>query len=105
MVLTQRIDERAILKILPQKGLCTTCAHSSSCIYPRNPERPVSFCEEFEGERAVPKLAAAPLAVKPEPREPEQGRPSVGLCAYCERWLTCTYSKTEAGVWHCEEYL
>lgn len=27
-----------------------------------------------------------------------------GLCRNCENSKKCMYSKTESGVWHCEEY-
>jgi hypothetical protein len=37
-----------------------------------------------------------PTAVKPNHL--------LGLCANCENWETCTFPRSEGGVWHCEEY-
>lgn len=105
MVVKQKIDEEAFQNLAHRKGLCNTCTHEPSCVFPRDTERPVRFCDEFEGERLEPKVAVVLSEVKREPREPEEGRPSVGLCAYCDRWSTCTYPKSEGGVWRCEEYL
>jgi len=63
------------------------------------------FGDQSEGERPEPKVAVVLSEVKREPREREDGQPSVGLWAYCDRWSTCTYPKSEGGVWHCEDYL
>ena len=35
-------------------GLCSTCAWSATCTFPRDPEKPVLQCEEFEGEDFKP---------------------------------------------------
>ncbi len=28
----------------------------------------------------------------------------LGLCKNCEKRTVCTYPKSPAGIWHCEEY-
>ena len=30
------------------RGLCKTCVHASNCTFPRDPDRPVTQCEEYE---------------------------------------------------------
>jgi hypothetical protein len=78
-------------------GLCLTCDHARSCIYPRELDRPVWHCEEFEAnqaERAKAKAAAY-----------NNGKGELkGLCVNCENRKTCTFPKPEEGVWRCEEY-
>jgi hypothetical protein len=32
------------------------------------------------------------------------GRPLKGLCATCESFPTCAWTKPDEGIWHCEEY-
>ena len=87
------------------KGLCTSCTKAADCTFPRQPGRPVRFCEEFDGESLA---ATKPRAPKPEsdPAAREPGRPDGlrGLCRTCECWETCVYPKPEGGVWHCEEF-
>lgn len=90
------------------RGLCSTCKHASECTFPRDPNRPVMQCEEFEGILYAPEETrrAQPLsfggkAPKTDEEEPTQLK---GLCKLCENRSTCTYPKPEGGVWHCVEY-
>ncbi len=88
-------------------GLCSSCNAFKNCTYPRDPERPILQCEEFDG--AQPSLIrASPLKIAPKQKRVS---PSLddsnrygGLCKLCEDRTTCTYPKPEGGVWHCEEY-
>jgi hypothetical protein len=91
-------------------GLCLTCDHARSCTYPRDPERPVLQCEEFEAydmpvERATVEDFLASGNVKAQAASNHNGdAESRGLCANCENRKTCTFPRPEEGVWHCEEY-
>jgi len=96
------------------KGLCSCCKGASTCTYPRNPDRPVLQCEEFNGIlpppskrrsliRNVSFIPPRGLVGEPAPRGLEFLKPK-GLCGNCEESATCTYPKLEGGVWHCEEY-
>ena len=35
-------------------GLCSTCKNASSCTFPRDPNKPVVHCEEFDSGEAPP---------------------------------------------------
>lgn len=85
-------------------GLCTTCVNEPQCTFPRSVDRPVMFCEEFDGVVEVkPRL----LMESPPPTERlavvDRGR-FRGLCMTCEKRETCTFPKPEGGVFHCEEF-
>lgn len=87
-------------------GLCTTCESASSCKFPKYEEKPVVFCEEFDGYTRNehvenPDVQAILTYVSVKPRE---GKLMAGLCSNCARRETCVYPKTEGGIWHCEEY-
>jgi CRISPR/Cas system-associated exonuclease Cas4 (RecB family) len=79
------------------KGLCVNCNLASECTFPRNPDRPVMNCDEFDCtlERLLRK--------EPEPEVETKGN-FKGLCVNCALRETCVYPKPEWGVWHCEEY-
>ena len=93
-----------------KSGICSTCKCVSTCIYPRGPRSGVLQCEEFEPSEPQP-ASKTPKSVsrtgKPLPA-PGAGRQAHaqlrGLCADCENRSACTYPKTDAGVWRCEEY-
>ncbi|HEX6852429.1 MAG TPA: hypothetical protein VF139_13615 [Candidatus Polarisedimenticolaceae bacterium] len=83
-------------------GLCATCSHAPACTHHRIPGVPVAFCDDL-----------SPLVLEtPDPcgvealTVPEAPRTTAlkGLCATCERRVTCTYPKPESGVWRCEEF-
>jgi hypothetical protein len=88
------------------QGLCSGCKNAPGCVFPREPGKPVMECGEFEGFPS-----AAPSFPKDD-APPEEGakgqvRGKVklkGLCKDCENHRTCTFPKSEGGVWHCEEY-
>ena len=90
------------------RGLCSTCKHASECTFPRDPNRPVMECGEFEGILNVSQeisRAHAPFIGEEAPAAYEEERTQLrGLCKLCEKRATCTYPKPEGGVWHCAEY-
>jgi len=99
-----------MLGITVARGLCAACVNETSCIYPRDPDRPVLNCEEFE------------MTLRPEPTRRddsfvkfvesllrgsatgEYSAKLMGLCSNCDNRETCIYPKPEGGVWHCDEY-
>jgi hypothetical protein len=92
------------------RGLCSTCKLASACTYPRDPERPVLQCEEFEGYEIPPTMTAAMDSSKDScgrdaayAENKDIGR-FTRLCRTCAGRETCTYPKPEGGVWQCEEY-
>jgi hypothetical protein len=84
--------------------------HAETCTFPKPKDRPVLFCDEFEGEVQRP---ATVVAAKPAPAEKvaleseaaDVGTPQLkGLCRLCSKRATCVFPKPAGGVWHCEEY-
>jgi hypothetical protein len=85
------------------RGLCSTCKNAPECTYPRDPERPVMQCEEFEGVLKISEKPSRTTITFLEERDPKADE-VLGLCKMCQRRATCTFPKHEGGVWHCEEY-
>ena len=89
------------------RGLCSTCRNATDCTFPREPNKPVFYCEEFETEPFVStKTTGKDLdsaVALPIPEERDSGG-YAGLCSDCEDRETCTFPRAEGGVWHCEEY-
>ena len=83
------------------RDLCSTCKHAETCAGRSTLEHPIFFCEMFEVEVPRPTLA---LAAGPEPSERPESSEYKGLCVNCENRDTCTITKPEGGIWHCEEY-
>jgi hypothetical protein len=88
-------------------GLCSTCKNASSCKYPRDPDKPVFYCEEFE----IEKIPLTKPVGKEQPPVKDSGIAKekdstkfIGLCSNCDNRRTCSFPKPEGGVWHCEEY-
>jgi len=91
-------------------GLCSCCNSFKTCTYAKDPKRPILQCEEFDGIvppslKMIPhgKIVPKGFEKTPTPSISELA-PYRGLCSLCEDRLTCTYPKSEGGVWHCEEY-
>lgn len=86
------------------RGLCSTCKHASTCTFPRNEDRPVHCCEEFDGEvkEPVPTVVAHREVVNEETLADREKY--LGLCSVCAKRNTCTFPKPESGVWQCEEF-
>ena len=112
-----RIEGTAATKMAPSieakaavcKGLCETCIYAVDCTFPRNPDQPVLFCEEFEANplpspmlnyEAGLKIIAANL------NHVAGGDPGryKGLCVNCAHRQSCQFPIPEGGIWHCEEY-
>jgi hypothetical protein len=87
--------------------LCSSCKHASTCTFPKDPERPSFYCEEFEIE-VTPQMQTG-VSEKQHPMIPEiselKGTTQfVGLCCDCENRQNCIFPKPEGGIWHCQEY-
>lgn len=84
--------------------------HATECTFPRNPDRPVLCCDEFEGitksvEEQEPEREPQGRACSGmNDSDPNGSAVTKGLCRTCSRSDTCTYPKPEGGVWHCDEY-
>jgi hypothetical protein len=88
------------------EGLCSTCKHYSSCMYPKCSDVPKIFCEEFEcaaGPCSQSGFGVAPAA-EPEVMTDVSAEEFLGLCVNCELRDTCSHAKRTGGVWYCEEY-
>jgi len=95
--------ERAVLRKAPSiGGLCRDCVNAPTCTFPRDPSRPIWFCDEFEPPASVPgsDQRVDPGTAGTETAEPEELK---GLCRHCLRRPTCQFPKLPGGVWHCEE--
>lgn len=91
-------------------GLCSTCNNLPTCTLRRSDKHPVMFCEEFDGVvRAATPVAMTErtsLAVKGQGfRESEHSSKHLGLCRTCEHRESCTFPRSEGGVWQCEEFV
>ena len=92
------------------RGICAACQHDSDCTYLRDFDHPPLQCEQFEMFLPTPDVASPRAVSKPKRmegiRSPKDSPPprSLGLCSSCIHQASCTYSKPEGGVWHCEEY-
>jgi hypothetical protein len=92
------------------RGICAVCQHDSDCTYLRDFDHPPLQCEQFEMFLPTPDVASLRTVSKPKRmegiRSPKDSPPprSLGLCSSCIHQASCTYSKPEGGVWHCEEY-
>jgi len=86
------------------RGLCATCKHTSTCTFPRSKDRPVHFCEEFDGEEDKPALTVVHHEEVLDQEALADREKYPGICSTCEKRDTCTFPKPEGGVWHCEEF-
>ncbi len=87
-------------------GLCMSCRNASSCTFPRDPDRPTFYCEEFEIEKTssiIPPGKEQPLATDSAAKSKDSTK-FAGLCSDCDGRQTCGFRKPEGGVWHCGEY-
>ncbi len=86
-------------------GLCTTCSLVQTCTFPVKSDRPVIFCEEFDGllrngHVENPDVDALLAYANVKPRRATLK----GLCVNCAVADNCAYPRAEGGIWHCEEY-
>lgn len=88
-------------------GLCSTCNNASGCTFPRDPNKPVVHCEEFDSGGPSPVKTAGKDRSPPTQSYAAKEKDSdkfMGLCSNCENRENCTFPKPEGGIWHCEEY-
>lgn len=88
-------------------GLCSSCAHTKGCVFLKDRQAPVLFCEEFEIDPAPPpKKTESAASAQSSPANSGVGNSNLllGLCSNCAHRKTCIYPKPEGGIWHCEEY-
>ncbi|NIM12497.1 MAG: hypothetical protein GTO45_10350 [Candidatus Aminicenantes bacterium] len=90
--------------------ICSTCNHGELCVSKKTRQGPVWFCEEFDDyvpvkEQDVNEAGFLPAQsrVGPGTRENDTSQ-FKGLCINCESRFTCSNSRTQGGIWHCEEY-
>lgn len=70
------------------RGLCTSCAHSPTCMYYRASEKIIIQCEIFRvADDTITDADAAH-----------------GLCVTCDHSSHCTLPGRKSGVWHCNEF-
>ncbi len=90
------------------KGLCLYCKFSSECTFPRDQEKPVYHCEEFDDDISEDQRLSVNKymqgVIDSLYDSPEPSPKALGLCCICENWDNCSFPKPEGGVWHCEEY-
>jgi len=91
------------------RGLCSTCNNAAGCTHLQRAKFPVLQCEEFDAYQPPRSKAGGQSAVSagsPLGSDAGEGDSSKykGLCQDCEHRSTCTFPKSEGGVWHCEEY-
>ena len=87
--------------------LCSSCKHASTCTFPRDPQRPLFYCEEFEIEMTPHTQTAGDdkgRPMIPDIAEIKGTTQFVGLCCDCENRQNCIFPKPEGGIWHCQEY-
>ena len=89
------------------RDICSTCKSSQNCTFPKNPQKPVLNCEEFEVATCPPvkttRKDESPETTSVNAEDEDSGK-FIGLCSNCYNRKTCVFPKPEGGVWHCEEY-
>lgn len=86
-------------------GLCSTCRFAEECKPTTGAGSAVNFCEEFQVEHTpVRRSTGISSGSLDKPRLEGVAGQYKGLCIDCRNNTTCTFPKTEGGVWHCEEY-
>lgn len=89
-------------KSIKADSLCATCNDVAICAYNGQANQPVIFCEEFESSDAPQiRLYGVGEAVAEIPVEINK----TGLCLNCDNIASCSYSKANEEVVHCEEYV
>ena len=81
------------------KDICTTCNDGNVCRIPVVSVSGVWHCEQFDNHTPSPAGSRAVTVVT-------AGSDTGNYGLYGERYRreTCNNSKTEGGIWHCEEY-
>lgn len=87
------------------RGVCSACKHDRDCVYQATSFGVILQCEEFEPgfpAQAPRRSSAQPRALFSNAMDTDG---YAGLCPSCENRLSCTYTRPEGGVWHCDEYV
>ncbi|MBN1980975.1 MAG: hypothetical protein JW795_05555 [Chitinivibrionales bacterium] len=88
------------------RGLCNTCLYGEKCLYSHDFSMPRNYCEQFqlmtEGQEKDMPLNHA--SKDTDIGEIAASDSIKGLCVNCENKQNCVMSKTEGGIWRCEEY-
>lgn len=84
--------------------LCSNCKNAPTCTFPKDPNRPSFYCEEFELEELPQKKIAWTPPIDAHFTKEKDTSGFKGLCSDCENYRTCKFPKPEGGIWHCEEY-
>ncbi len=99
MVMGLRFKEKVVTEYIRRISLCANCKNAPTCTFPKDPDKPSLYCEEFEIEELPHKKIIDSHFNK------EKGTSGLkGLCSDCENYKTCGFPKPEGGIWHCEEY-
>ena len=90
------------------RGLCLSCQNTLTCTFLKNSHDAVLQCDEFDGSDSILQkpdrsFHKSMTGSKSNPENKDLNG-AKGLCSICEDRETCTYPKSEGGVWHCEEY-
>lgn len=92
------------------RGICLICKNANTCVFPRDPNRPLLYCDELELDDPLPKGTREAMVssyadmLEQTCRRSKGSEAPLGLCKLCENREECTFPKPEGGVWHCEEY-
>jgi hypothetical protein len=84
--------------------LCSNCKNAPTCTFPKDPDRPSLYCEEFEIEELPHKKITEMPPIASHFTKEKDTSGFKGLCSDCENRKTCGFPKLEGGIWHCEEY-
>lgn len=92
------------------RGICTICKNAITCVFTRDPNRPLLHCDEHELADPLPDTTREEMIssyadiLEQICGTAKRSEPPMGLCKLCENREDCTFPKPEGGVWHCEEY-
>ena len=93
---------------IERHGLCPACRNSSKCVLMVHSGLSVVFCRQFEPDDKVPtpqeavkNMGGKSLGKKASAKTRKTVK---GLCVDCAKFGYCQLSKSEEGVWHCEDY-
>ena len=89
------------------REICSICKNAPGCTFPKDSQKPVLNCEEFEIEACSPvkttEKGKLPATASADTEGEDSGK-FIGLCRNCDSSRTCAFPKPEGGIWHCEEY-
>jgi hypothetical protein len=85
-------------------SLCANCKNAATCTFPKAPDKPSFYCEEFELEELPQKKITRTPSIESHFTKEKDTSELKGLCSDCENHRTCKFPKHEGGIWHCEEY-